>query len=189
MRARIADIVFHAARLSEFTEAEVKGACRSKTLVRVRQAVCLVAREQKRFDGEFIVHAHTFPTIAAALGKDHSTIIHAVRKAEDMVQRDPQFSRFVDDLRQAVKQGTAFAELNMPKVKVAKPSIPAAPSLRERRAQKPKPKKSEKTPCKIGNYRFSLDENGNSETDAQDLTNIATACRKLADAINLARAA
>lgn len=63
---------------------------RSPSLFRARAAVCWLARK---------LTAHSLPQIGAILGgRDHSTVLHACRRAADMRDSDPAFRRLTDRL-------------------------------------------------------------------------------------------
>lgn len=132
MRARIADIIHHASKLSGFTVEQIKGPCRTKHLARTRQAICLVAREQRLKDGDSSIYAYSYPQIGMHLGRDHSTVIHACAKAELIVARDPIYAAFVSDLREA-SRGKPFVSavpITAPPVKFKRPHVKAV-ALRE----------------------------------------------------------
>jgi hypothetical protein len=124
MRARIADIIYHASQLSGIPIVEIVGRSRLKHKVQVRHAVCLIAREQRQGKEP----AYSFPTIGRAMGKDHSTVIHGCRMGRDTARRDPVFATFVETLRQAAQTGKPFAEMNAAPIMVA--SVPAKPVKR-----------------------------------------------------------
>ena len=69
---------------------------RQAPLVRARQIAC------------WLMRAHTllsFPQIGAKLGgRDHTTILHAVRKIDDLRERDPAVRQLTDDLSELVRK-------------------------------------------------------------------------------------
>lgn len=89
----ISDIIIAAAKLSKFTPEQIKGGQRHKDLVKARFAVCYVARKK----------GYSFPVIGRRLGgRDHTTIMNAIDKAEVYRDYDPEFARMVDRLALAV---------------------------------------------------------------------------------------
>lgn len=98
-KARIADIIHHATVLSNVTAEDLRGLRRHRGIARVRQAVCLVANE----------HGHPYAEIGRRLGRDHSTVIHAVRTAAYLAEREPGYGAFVAELRRAAEEGGVFA--------------------------------------------------------------------------------
>ena len=98
MTARIADIIALASRLSCVPVADLLGKSRLKLHTPTRFAICMVARE----------HGHSYPQIGKRINRDHSTVIHAVDRAEYMFVRDPDFAVFVMDLRHLVKVTPPF---------------------------------------------------------------------------------
>lgn len=44
---------------------------------------------------------YTFPQIGLALGLDHSTVIHGVRRSKQLVETDPNHAKLVDVLEMA----------------------------------------------------------------------------------------
>ncbi len=116
MRARIADILYHASQLSGVSVEQILGRSRKQQIVRTRHAVCMVAREQMGANGP----AYSFPTIGRAFGKDHSTIIHGCTMAAETVRRDPVYAEFVEALRQA-STAPPFAQMRLDPITVASP--------------------------------------------------------------------
>lgn len=62
--------------------AAILGTARDAVTVRVRDAVCIVGRRRLSM---------SFPKIAARLGRDHSTVMVAVARAERRIESDPAF--------------------------------------------------------------------------------------------------
>lgn len=97
-RARVTDIITLAAKLS-FTDVRViTGRDRSRPVVRIRQAVCKVARE----------HGHSLPFIGRMLGRDHTTIMHACNVVDAVYPRDAAFAKFIDELRRQADETGPF---------------------------------------------------------------------------------
>jgi chromosomal replication initiator protein len=64
------------------------GPARPAVLVRPRHIVCWVAYQTGRF---------SLPQIGRALGdRDHTTILHAIRKIDEMRKRDTRLLRYTD---------------------------------------------------------------------------------------------
>ena len=88
-RARTADILTLAARLSGIPESRIRSRCRKRPTSRVRAAVCLIAGE----------HGHSNPVIGAVLGIDHSSVIYARRRAPILAMYEHGYARFIRSLR------------------------------------------------------------------------------------------
>lgn len=186
-RVLIADIIRHAAHLSGFTQDEIRGPGRVRALVRVRQAVCLIARQQKRRDGDLVLFAYSYPQIGAALGgRDHSTIIHACDQARNIAKRDPEVATFIRKLREASKAGEPILA---PQIAVpAKPVWTMPVGLRPRLKPVTAPRQWEE--IDIGSEHFMrLDQDGMTLNDHLDRDRMASGSRNLALAIQQARAA
>lgn len=79
---------------------------RTRTEVRARQAVCWAI---KRYYGDAI----SFPIIGRALGgRDHSTVIHAIRTADEVRARDADYAAFCDLLLVHVAAGAPSGARN-----------------------------------------------------------------------------
>lgn len=95
---RVHDLITIASRLTGISEAAIVGQQRFGHIVRVRQAVAHVAVN---------MGIHSTPQIGRAIGgRDHSTIIHANRKATILAERDPEYAHFI----QRIKDEAAIAE-------------------------------------------------------------------------------
>jgi len=77
------------------SRAEIRSATRARRIARPRQAVFFLARERGRM---------TLPQLGLAYGKDHSTVLHGVRKIAALIEAgDPiagqldQARRYLDD--------------------------------------------------------------------------------------------
>lgn len=81
----LSDLVAHAAALSRIEPAVLRGPGRARAVLVVRQAMVVVARGW----------GHSEDRIAAALGRDRSTINHALGVARRRLVRDPHFAGFV----------------------------------------------------------------------------------------------
>ena len=83
-------LVHHASQIGGVPEADILGKRRAKKLVTQRKAIVWVAKRATH---------HSYPMIGRALGgRDHSTIIHSERSAEDMCERDLKFAWFCERL-------------------------------------------------------------------------------------------
>lgn len=68
---------------------------RRASLVRVRQVACWLMRHHTLL---------SFPQIGAKLGgRDHTTILHAVRKIDGLRERDPAIKQLTDELSEIIK--------------------------------------------------------------------------------------
>jgi hypothetical protein len=109
-RVRIADIITHAARIFEVTEATVKSASRRQEAVHCRAAIAVVARAMPR--------PPSYPMIGRHLGgRDHSTITHAVEKAATYADFALDFAERLDALFDAVEAFRPFAQDKQPRAR------------------------------------------------------------------------
>ena len=75
------------------TVEDVKGRAQPQRIVKARHAFVYVARE---------VLKESFPRIAVALGRDHTTAMSSYRRAQALIERNKDFQSAVDQIRQAV---------------------------------------------------------------------------------------
>jgi len=92
-RPQVDAIIQQASRLSGLMPADITSRSKRKACVRVRQAICLVAHENRYGS----IH------IGRRLSRDHSTVITAIASAQEAERRDPVFARFVSALREAAR--------------------------------------------------------------------------------------
>ena len=119
-RIRVADIIAAASRMTGIPVADITGRSRVQRLARVRQAIAYVAAKQD--------DRMSYPQIGRILGRDHSTILHSIGMAEIFRKRDPEYAKFLRQLRMEARNAGHFAA--GPVVKVAKPApvIPKPPA-------------------------------------------------------------
>ncbi len=87
---RVADIIDRVAFETGLRPIDIVGRRRRKALVRGRAAVSWIAREAT---------LRSLPQIGRAMGgRDHSTIINQLRRAEDLRAADPAFRRLTERL-------------------------------------------------------------------------------------------
>lgn len=122
-RARVADIVAIASRMSGVPVSVIMGRSRLAPISRLRQAIFVVARRCN----------HSYPQIARAMNRlDHATIIYGVQRAQAHAERDDEYAAFIDALD--------YHALN------AKPFAPIAAAVTEAIPDKPvaaRPKRDE----------------------------------------------
>ncbi|ASP37135.1 chromosomal replication initiator protein DnaA [Labrenzia sp. VG12] len=76
------------------TKADLLSSCRARTLVRPRQIAMYIAK---------VMTGRSLPEIGRRFGnRDHTTVLHAVRKIEDMVSKDKTLSQEVELLKRLV---------------------------------------------------------------------------------------
>lgn len=92
-RCRVREVVDHAALIFDVTTKDILSPSRFKEHRNARQAVCLVAFEQ----GWAIAH------IGRIVGRDHSTVRHAIEMIAERAKRDPEVARQVHQLRERSK--------------------------------------------------------------------------------------
>lgn len=89
-RARVSDVIDQVGYELGIARCDLIGGDRAKGLFRARAAICWVARR---------VTPASLPQIGAILGgRDHSSVLHACRRAADMRDRDPAFRCLTDRL-------------------------------------------------------------------------------------------
>lgn len=94
-KARVADILAVASRLTGMSIATIAGKSHKREVMKVRQAVYVVAR---RAD-------HSLPQIGVALDKNHSSVASGIRSAEERMARDSIYRGFVEQIeRQSFSQ-------------------------------------------------------------------------------------
>lgn len=77
------------------TRAELASDRRRASLVRVRQIACWLMRHHTKL---------SFPQIGERLGgRDHTTVLHAVRRIDDLRERDPAVKQLTDELSEIIK--------------------------------------------------------------------------------------
>jgi hypothetical protein len=179
MRARIADIIHHASQLSGLTVGTLVGKSREQRIVRVRQAVMLIAREQVS-DG---TTAYSYPQIGRALGgKDHATIIHGCDKAALIADRDPVYAGFIDALREAAANGKIFAgEVKVATLPVRSRRVSSAPVPIP--VPEPIPEKQWEVIELGGEHRLVMDEDGMTREDHRAAASIKSGSSNLVAAM------
>ncbi|MCK7610864.1 chromosomal replication initiator protein DnaA [Roseibium sediminicola] len=76
------------------TKADLLSSCRARTLVRPRQIAMYIAK---------VMTGRSLPEIGRRFGnRDHTTVLHAVRKIEDMVRNDKGLAQEVELLKRLV---------------------------------------------------------------------------------------
>jgi len=99
VRARVADLVTVAARMTGMREEALYGAIRCRRFSAVRSAIYTIARE----------HRYSYPAIGRAMaGRDHSSIIAVYRGLDRYSVIYPQLPAFVDALRENVVSAGSF---------------------------------------------------------------------------------
>lgn len=171
-KARIGDIMALASRMSGIALEELLGESRFQRVAAIRLAGYYVARKQ----------GHPYSIIGKRVGRDHSTVIAGVRRAEEHAKRSPQYASFLKQLDKAALEADPFIPGPIVLVKQSNP--------RHRRpsAAKPKPIVAVeiKTACKPRNdFRTETGADGSHAFHKR----IATGSALLARAIAEARAA
>lgn len=96
------DIITEVSHVFGVPEAILKGPLRAQRYVRPRHACYYLAQHLTQL---------SYPMIGRALGgRDHSTIIHGVRQAENRLERDPEYQAYVDAVRIRLLDSRARAE-------------------------------------------------------------------------------
>lgn len=173
-RARVADIVTVASRLTGLSVEDIMGPTRFRPIILVRHAVYFVAREQ----------GYSFPQIGARLNRDHSSVIHGRNVAQGRAERDPDYASFLWELAKAVRDEKPFVSLPPSPITVTPPApVAAAPIVvRVPRAVKAVP------PSKKLKNQFNF-EQGETDSGNRFHCSIAMGSKRLAAAIHEARTA
>lgn len=100
-RARVSDIITIAARISGVSAQAIIGMGRTRPVVRVRQAVYFVARE----------NGHSYPQIGVRMNRDHSSVLHGVSAAMDWADRFPEYATFLKNLTTECAKAGPFVAL------------------------------------------------------------------------------
>ena len=140
MTLAIADgILTHAMKLTRFKAREIFGPYREKHLVRCRYAVIAAIRERTDWG---------YNRIGRYMEMDHTTVIYAIRRVEEMADRDADYGALIADLIDAPEvvpftpgsklhpEGTSVRKPRKPKKATLPPGCPASwpecpPSLYE----------------------------------------------------------
>lgn len=123
-KTRVHDLIYLAAKLAGVSEAEVTGLSRARPIMMVRQAVMLVAHE---------TGAHSWPEIGRRMGgRDHSTVIHGARTAQERAKRNSVYAAFIARLTADAKAAVPFVSMQQPRfefTQMGKP-VPRAQPVR-----------------------------------------------------------
>lgn len=133
-RARVADIVAIAARLSHASVEALMGPGRHRSLTRIRHAVYYASR----------ANGHSYPQIGARLNKNHSTVIHGVEQAMALSQRDDEYAAFLFKLLDEAAQSEPFIRVSK-KVTMQIEDLPEPPKAL-------RPTRSDPKPVKVSEY-------------------------------------
>lgn len=112
-RHSVEEIVAAVAATSGMTADDVTGLKRTRLYLRPRFLAVMLARKE----------GWSYPTIGRVLGRDHSTIIHATWRAEQLLERDPLFAR----LHRRAVDALAGVPPSMVSITPRAPGVPAAP--------------------------------------------------------------
>jgi hypothetical protein len=88
MLITVKDVAALVATHTGITVEQIYGKRRDKPIARARFAVCCIARR----------NGLSFPQIGARIGRDHSSVMHAVKMAEEWERRDPAFAQLLADV-------------------------------------------------------------------------------------------
>lgn len=86
MKPTIAEIVKSVEARFGLTRGAVTGCNRQKHIARARHAACHIARK----------NGYSLPEIGRAIGRDHTTVINSLNRAEHLLETDPDFSMRVN---------------------------------------------------------------------------------------------
>ena len=110
---RIGDLINIAATLTRMAPADITGQEKYNPIMRVRLAVYKVAADWG---------VHSAGMIGAAIGgREHSTILHGIRRAETFIERDPAFAALVSKLKAECLKCEPFVNYSAPPSNIALP--------------------------------------------------------------------
>ena len=96
----VEEIQQHVAQCFAISRAELVGSTRAATPLRARQVAMLLTRE---------LTSLSLPQIGRLYGgRDHSTVLNSLRRAEAQIATDPDLARRVDELRSAIHRPLAL---------------------------------------------------------------------------------
>lgn len=85
------DIIAEAANIFGLPEAQIVGRSRERRYLLPRYACCYLGRR---------LTSMSYPMIGRAFdNRDHSSVIHAVRRAKHQLERDPEYRAYIDAIR------------------------------------------------------------------------------------------
>ena len=100
-RIQAAVATFYSVRLEEMISQR-----RPRTIVRPRQLAMYLAREMTPC---------SFPQIGKAFGgRDHTTVMHAVSKIQELIDRHPGISSEIDEVRRTIPVGSTVDKWPVP---------------------------------------------------------------------------
>lgn len=86
-----ADVVRIASRITNISVDDIRSGKRHKPISRARAGICYVVKE--------LFPARSYPSIAQWVGcKDHSSVVCAIRRAKELIERDDTFAAYVRKL-------------------------------------------------------------------------------------------
>lgn len=95
---RIRTIQHAVARRFNIAAIELSSRRRTKAVVQPRQVAMFLAKD---------LTLASYPEIGRKFCKDHTTVLHAVRRIAARIDREPEFSAFVESLRASLREQTA----------------------------------------------------------------------------------
>lgn len=156
---------------------------RALSVARPRQACAFALRRRTKW---------STTQIAKFLGfSDHTTVIHSVRKAEEMMEFDPSFKALVDALMAAEQQMPLSASIYGIEAKFEAPR-PTYAQIRRGTVKLEKPKKPKKPALEVievDGRRFTIDQDGNCRDARLSKVRMIAGSKALAKAILMAREA
>lgn len=93
-KAKLEDILGYVCAETGISRADIKGPRRFRGLAYPRQEFCYLARNLTK---------RSLPQIGRAIGgRDHTTVMSAVRRVEERMDRDPEYQRKIERYRMEV---------------------------------------------------------------------------------------
>jgi hypothetical protein len=89
----------------QITEADIKSKCRKQEWAIARHRYCYYAK---------LYSKQTLSSIGGFIGRDHTTIIHAVKNVEGLMRTDTGFREETQRIEKLIRPALIFAEDNIP---------------------------------------------------------------------------
>lgn len=168
-------VLIEVCKMTKISPEDIRSRNRIRPLARARQ-VCAYAIRRRT--------AWSTPQIARFLGlKDHTTVIHACRVADKLIQSDPLFRDMICRAMWA-PPAMPLSSKEMGKHFDFEPAKPSRYKVKVGKAPPPpKPKKPVFEFAVVEGRRFRMDENGNCDTGRFARRNMIEGSQKLARAV------
>lgn len=173
-------ILIEACKLTKLSPDMLRSRNRAHAIARPRQACALVIRRRTKW---------STTQIAKFLGlMDHTTILHASRKAEDLIEFEPSFRRLVDALMAAEPKMPMSSSFLGASMEFEAPP-PTRMQIKRAVVKRVKPPKPALERIKGDGLYFTMDEDGHCRDGRMFKRKLIAGSKALAEAILSARRA